>query len=282
MFDQGTGPGLWLHYIEPFINAETRVSAADLSMKMIHAARNGIGDPDGLVESSEFSIDLPTMPDPDSFLDRVLLVRADAERPPFSEDTFDSYVSFQAPQYTNQRTSIAQLLRFTRPGGRVVVGTRPGSEVCGYLEYDRIPDQVKDPKKRNDLRRQSEGFDRFLSWFEEEYPRQAVLFREGWTATEPDPLQLYTGRERGKISQCDFQAQIDEWEGRMKRAIDQGKNSCIYGEKRFADMVQRTAKDNGSKVLEVETKSIPVEEAIELDAQRAQKIDLDDSWDQAV
>lgn len=47
-------------------------------------------------------------------------------------------------------------------------------------------------------------------------------------------------------------------------------------------MVQRTAKDNGSKVLEVGTKSIPVEEAIELDAQRAQKMDLDDSWDQAV
>ena len=279
VLDMGTGPGLWLHFLQAVSGEDTRVVAADISQPMLVTALRGIEDPKTLTTSLEFPLDLPDIRDPRSFLEKVLFVRADAERPPFKDNVFDCCLSFQTLQYTNQRTSIAELLRLTKHGGHVIIGTQPGSEACGYLEYDCDLSRVKDPKRREGLRRQFQAFEKFLAWFEEDYPRQAMLFREGWKTFPDDPLDLYLEKERGKITPQIFIAKITEWEEKVNRPLDPTKHSCCYGEKRFTKMINQVAKVHNAKVLEAHTKIIPDRDAQRLDPSRAQRIDHEDSWD---
>jgi SAM-dependent methyltransferase len=282
VLDMGTGPGLWVHYLQQALGPESRFVAADISKPMLDKARQGIVHPAELLGSLDFHLDLPPIRNPEGLLTRSAFVRADAERPPFKDNTFDTCLSFQALQYTNPRTSISQMLRVGKPGARVVVGVQPGSEACGYLEYDCDLSRVKDAKRREGLRRQFESYDRFAAWFEAEYPREAMLFYEGWRTPSEHPLDLYLDKEKGKITEETFLTLIREWEKKASRPLDSTKHSCCYGERRFTKMIRETAISRGAKVLEVGTKTIPLEDARKLDPPRAERIDTEDSWDYGI
>lgn len=279
VLDMGTGPGLWIHYLQEVLCSGSRFVAADLSRPMLEKARQGVMDSTELLGSLEFDLDLPPIKDPEELLSRLAFVRADAERPPFKDNTFDSCLSFQALQYTNPRTSISQLLRIAKPGGEVIIGLQPGSEACGYLEYDCDLSRVKDVKRRESLRRQFESFSRFKAWFEAEHPRESMLFREGWRTPSEHPLDLYLDREKGRITEEIFTTKMAEWENGTRRPLDPTKHSCCYGKRRFTEMVRETALSRGAKVLEAGTKAMPLEEARQLDPPRAEMIDPEDSWD---
>jgi len=165
-------------------------------------------EPESVLSHLEFSIHLPSIADRHSFLDRILFVRADAERPPFPDDTFDTSISFQTLQYTNQRTSLAQLIRVTRPGGKVIIGTQPGGELSGSLEFDCDPEKIKDAKIRRGIQRRLESLQRFMTWLEKRNPRQALLFREGWVSWPTDPFDLYYDWERGSITDEEFERRV--------------------------------------------------------------------------
>jgi len=280
ILDMGTGPGIWLHYVAQSLRKRIVLIACDISMRMLKAARRGLQDPDWLAGQMDFSLDLPPL----SLENQppVLFIRADAERPPFRDDTMDTCISFQTLQYTNPRTSIAQLLRVTRPGGRVVVGMQPGSERCGYLEYDSDPAGVKNPARREALLRQFRAFDSFIAWFSDRYPREARLFREGWKTYGDHPLDVFLKRERGEISDEEFSSWMTRWEEEVGKPLDPTKHSCCYGERRFVRMLEETARESWGKVLEAGTRSMPLEDAVRFDPDTARRIDLDDSWDRGM
>ena len=278
VLDMGTGPGLWLHYLHQVLPGDASVVACDISLPMLRRARSGIMEPGSVLSHLEFSIHLPSIADRHSFLDRILFVRADAERPPFPDDTFDTSISFQTLQYTNQRTSLAQLIRVTRPGGKVIIGTQPGGELSGSLEFDCDPEKIKDAKIRRGIQRRLESLHRFMGWLEERNPRQALLFREGWVSWPTDPFDLYYDWERGSITDEEFERRVEEWEREVSKPLDRTKFRCCYGEKRFEHMVRGVARDCGAEVIEVGTKIIPPEEAIKLDPDRVSSMDLEDAW----
>ena len=279
VLDMGAGLGLWLHYLQDVLDASSRMVAVDISRPMLEKAREGIMDPARLCDSLEFSISLPQIVGSDDLLSRIIFVRADAERSPFKDNVFDSCISFQALQYTNQRTSISQLLRVTKPGGRLVIGTQPGSEACGYLVYDCDISRVQKPKLREGLRKQFEVFDRFVEWFKNEYPGESRLFHEGWTTSPKHPVDLFLDKEKGRISEEEFLSGIKDWREKTQRPLDPTKHSCCYGEKRFTKMVKDISTTRKSKVLEAGIKTIPLEEAHQLDPEKSKNINLEDSWD---
>jgi SAM-dependent methyltransferase len=282
ILDAGTGPGLWIHYLQA-VSKYATIVATDISMPMLRAARAGLENRDGLLDRLDFTIDLPDIRDPEALLRRTEFIRADLERPPFRDNVFDSSISFQALQYVNQRTSIPQLIRIAKPGGRILIGTQPGSEACGYLEYDADPDQVNNPRLRKGLGRRLEAFEKFLEWFNAQYPRQAMLFREGWGKGYPrHPLDLFLDRDKGNIKQEQFEAGLGAWEAEIERPLDPTKHSCCYGEKRFAKMIEETTRNRHVRILEAGTRSIPMQEARQLDPDRANTIDPSDSWDQGI
>ncbi len=160
ILDMGTGPGLWLHFLQPHLAKDAKIVAADISMEMLRVARRGIADQQGLLSILKFSITPPRLENPEGYM-RILFVRADAERPPFRDGVFDCCISYQALQYTNQRTSISQLIRITKPGGTILIGTQPGSEPCGELEYDCDPERIKSPAVRLWMKEQMKALDDF-------------------------------------------------------------------------------------------------------------------------
>lgn len=68
----------------------------------------------------------------------------------------------------------------------------------------------------------------------------------------------------------------------VSKPLDPTKHGCWYGERRFIRMLQETTRECSGKVIEAGTKSIPPEDALRFDTERAGRIDLEDSWDRGM
>lgn len=80
------------------------------------------------------------------WLDR--LVVGSAEEMPFPDNSFDHAVERQGIQFTNDRRSVAEMVRVVKPGGRIVL-----VQLCAYGEADRAEYfevlRLRNPARRN-------------------------------------------------------------------------------------------------------------------------------------
>ncbi len=104
LLDLGCGVGSYSHDVFPLVGATGRVVGLDLSPAFIDVARK---------RASEFG-----MP--------IEYVVGDIQAIPFPDNTFDGSRVERVLQYVNDpREAIAEMMRVTKPGGRIVA-TRSG------------------------------------------------------------------------------------------------------------------------------------------------------------
>lgn len=98
ILDAGTGSGVLLPYLLPYLGASGKLAAFDLSLEMVR-------------EANKKDLAVPH-----------LILRSDVHRLPFASDVFDRVICFAAfPHFHDTQTALKEMARVTRTGGTVFI-----------------------------------------------------------------------------------------------------------------------------------------------------------------
>ncbi|MEM7271737.1 MAG: methyltransferase domain-containing protein [Actinomycetota bacterium] len=146
MAEIGCGTGVVVRWLEHRSGGENGIAGADLNRYLLGEARD-LARADGLT---------PVDPDPSVQppVGRIRFDEGDAERLPYPDDTFDVVISTTVMEEVDASAMMAELVRITRPGGRIGVIVRatdlamtvqaplPEEDLAGFATVRRRPEGV--------------------------------------------------------------------------------------------------------------------------------------------
>jgi len=242
--DIGVGPGIILPQLGQRCGPGGLVVALDISTRVLAEARRNASDPSRIPETckieglseKECEKELTITAHPDCPL---VYVRGDAEHLPLAPRVVDFAYGSISLNYTNLETSIPEIARVLRGGGRAYVSL-PSWSTRWALEMLSMPAEFCQgfpdwfmPDLAAKVRRH---FESFAEWFGKEYPEQLQLSEMGWTWHE-HPLFYYISWKEGEIGEEEFGARVKAWEERVSGSHDDEKVSIHPPPQRFTETI---------------------------------------------